>query len=200
MAYLDQLDIKRLSPLASIISITFRGGNPEKTISFLNSFINSYLEDNLAKKNKIALSTINFIDSQISEMSDSLVLSESKLRNYRSTNQVMDLSFQGQRLYDQMTQIETDRANLRVQERYYNYIINNFKTNKDLSSVVPPSAMNVADPIMNQLITELSNLISQRSAIVANNSEKNLFLGQIDNKIKAQKQQIIDNVSNNLNT
>jgi tyrosine-protein kinase Etk/Wzc len=199
-AYLGRLDIKRVSPLASIISIQFRGANPEKTISFLNSFLDTYLADNLAKKNKIAKSTINFIDSQISEMSDSLVQSESKLRNYRSTNQVMDLSFQGQRLYDQMSQIETERANLRVQERYYNYILNNFKTNKDISGVVPPSAMNVADPIMNQLITELLNLNSQRSGIVGNNSDKNIFVGQIDAKIKVQKQAIIENVTNNLNT
>ena len=201
MAYLGKLDIKRVSPLASIITIQFKGQNPQKTISFLNSFINTYLEDNLAKKNKIALKTLNFIDTQISEMSDTLALSETKLRNFRSTNQVMDLSFQGQRLFEQMTQTETDRANLRVQERYYNYILENFKTNKDISGVVPPSAMNVADPIMNQLITELQSLNSQRAGIVANNnSSKNLFLGQIDNKIKFQKQAIIENVTNNLNT
>lgn len=200
MAYLERLDIKRVSPLASIINIQFRGENPEKTISFLNNFLNTYLDDNLTKKNTIAKSTVNFIDSQISEMSDSLVLSESKLRNYRSANQVMDLSFQGQRLYEKSTQIENERANLRVQERYYNYIINDFKTNKDLSSVVPPTAMNVSDPIMNQLILDLQTLISQKSGIVANNSEKNLFLGQIENKIKAKRQAIIENVTNNLNT
>jgi capsular exopolysaccharide synthesis family protein len=200
MEYLEKLDIKRISPLASIINIQFRGENEQKTISFLNKFLDSYLEENLAKKNKIALSTINFIDSQISEISDSLVLSESKLRNYRSANQVMDLSFQGQRIYEQMTQIETERANLQVQERYYNYIINYFKTNNDMSGVVPPSSMNVTDPIMNQLITDLLALNSQRSGILSNNSEKNLFLGQIENKIKIQKQAIIENVTNNLNT
>ena len=103
----------------------------------------------------MALSTVKFIDSQISEISDSLVLSESELRNYKSANQVMDLSFQGQRIYEQMTQIETERAQLQVQERYYNYVINYFKANQDGSGLVPPSAMNVSDPITNQLITTL---------------------------------------------
>ena len=200
MEYLNKLQIEKVSPLASIINIQFRGENAEKTISFLNKFLDSYLEENLAKKNKIALSTVNFIDSQISEISDSLVQSESKLRNFKSANQVMDLSFQGQRIYEQMTQIETERAGLKVQERYYNYIINYFKTNDDIAGVVPPSAMNVADPIMNQLITDLMALNSQRSGILSNNSEKNLFLGQIENKIKIQKQTIIETVTNNLNT
>ena len=198
--YLKKLKVEPLSPKTSILTVKFRGRNIEKIVSFLNRYIDAILEENLAKKNKIALSTIKFIDSQISEISDSLVISESKLRNYRSANQVMDLSFQGKSLYEKLEQIETERANLQIQERYYNYIINNFKSSNDMSGVVPPSAMNVADPIMNQLISQLLLLYSQRSGISSNNAEKNLFLGQIDKKIKVQKQTIIETVTNNLNT
>lgn len=199
--YLGSMKVEKVSPLASIIKIQFRGQNLGKTISFLNRYISTFLEDNLAKKNKIALSTVNFIDSQISTISDSLVKSESKLKNYRSANQVMDLSFQGQRVIEQRTQIETERTNLQAQERYFTYVINLFKASKDLSGVVPPSAMNVADPTTNQLISELLNLYSQRSNVTSGNSnEKNIFLGQIDNKIATQRKAIIENFTNNLNT
>jgi len=199
--FLGSLTVEKISPLASIIKIQFRGQNLGKTISFLNRYISTFLEDNLAKKNKIALSTVNFIDSQISTISDSLALSESKLKNYKSANQVMDLSFQGQRVIEQRTAIETERTSLAAQERYYTYVINLFKANKDLSGVVPPSAMNVADPTTNQLISELLNLYSQRSNVTSGNSnEKNIFLGQIDNKIATQRQAIIENFTNNLNT
>ena len=198
--YLKKLKVEPLSPKTSVITVKFRGSNIEKIVSFLNRYLDAILEENLAKKNKIALSTIKFIDSQISEISDSLVISESKLRNYRSANQVMDLSFQGKSLYDKLEQIETERASLQIQDRYFNYIINNFKASNDMSGVVPPSAMNVVDPIMNQLITQLHLLYTQRSGISSNNAEKNLFLGQVDKKIKEQKQIIIETVTNNLNT
>lgn len=199
--YLKQMTIEKASPLGSIINVKFSERNLNKTIDFLNRFLNSFLEDNLAKKNKTALSTVNFIDSQISKTSDSLAISESVLRNYRSANQVTDLSFQGQRIYEQMTQIQTERANLQVQERYYNYVINLFKANQDLSGVVPPTAMNVNDPIINQLITTLLDLYNQRSSVVAgSNPERNIFLTQIDNKIRIQRQAILENFSNNLNT
>ena len=200
--YLASLKIQPVSVLASIINLNFTGNNIDKSISFLNAYINYFLEENLAKKNKIAVNTINFIDSQISEISDSLVLSESRLRNFRTANQVTtDLSFQGQRIYSQLEQIETERTNLEVQKRYYNYVINYFKTNQNMSGVVPPVSANITDPIMNQLITDLITSNSERSTIISNNSnEKNLFLVQIDNKIKMQKQAIIENVTNNLNT
>jgi len=61
--------------------------------------------------------------------------------------------------------------------------------------------MNVSDPTTNQLISELLDLNAQRSNVTSgNNNEKNIFLGQIDNKIVMQKQAIIENFTNNLNT
>jgi tyrosine-protein kinase Etk/Wzc len=201
--FLESLTVEKASPLASILKIQFQGQNPEKTIAFLNKYLNSFLEENLAKKNKMAVSTVKFIDSQISEISDSLSVSESALKNYRSNNQVMDLSFQGQRVYEQLSQIQTERAALQAQERYYNYVINYFKANQDKTGagVVPPSSMNVTDPITNQLLSELNSLNNQRSSIATGNStEKNIFVGQIDNKIKLQIQAITENFSNNLNT
>ncbi len=199
--YLKNLEIEKASPLASIINIKFSESNLDKTITFLNRFLNTYLEQNLEKKNYLARSTVRFIDTQVSEISDSLVQSESALRNYRSANQVMDLSFQGQQTFEQMTSIETERASLQVQERYYNYVLNYFKMNESGSGVVLPSAMNVADPIINQLITTLNDLNLQRSSLLAgSNPQKNIFLNQIDAKIAAQKQTIIENFTNNLNT
>jgi tyrosine-protein kinase Etk/Wzc len=200
-AYLESLKVEPISVLASIIGLKFTGGNLDKSINFLNSYINSFLEQDLTKKNKISVNTIKFIDSQISEISDSLSKSESKLRNYKSSNQVMDLSFQGQRAYDEMSQLEADRTNLELQSRYYTYIINYAKTNPNMNGVVTPSSSKVNDPIMSQLITELNSQNAERSTIIAtNNNEKNLFLVQIDNKIKNLKQTIVDNATSNLNT
>lgn len=199
--YLKSLGVEKASPLASIINIKFSESNLDKTITFINRYLNTFLDENLAKKNNAARNTVNFIENQITDISDSLVRSESTLRNYRSVNQVIDLSFQGQRIYEQMTAIEAERANLKVQERYYNYVINYFKANGDVASLAPPSAMQVDDPIINQLITNLNDLTAQRSAqIEGSNPEKNIFIRQVDSKINMQKQIILENFTNNLNT
>jgi tyrosine-protein kinase Etk/Wzc len=198
--YLKRFKIEPVSLKSSLINVSFQGENINQTIDFLNKYLQAYLDNDLSKKNKIALSTINFIDSQISEISDSLLKSESKLKDYRSANQVTDLSYQGQQALEQMTRIETEKSTLQVQEGYYNYILDYFDKNKDVAGLAPPSSANVVDPIMNSLVLELLSLNAQRSNILSNNAGKNLFLGQIENKIKLQKQAIIENVTNNLNT
>lgn len=198
--YLKRLKVEPVSVKSSLIKLSFQGENTELTIDFLNTYLQAYLGADLAKKNKIAESTMNFIDSQISEISDSLSKSESKLKDFRSSNQVTNLSYQGQQALEQMNKIESDKSTLQVQQRYYKYILDYFEKNKDLGSLVPPSSMNVNDPIMNSLVLEMQSLNNQKASILGNNSEKNLFLGQIENKIKFQKQTIIENVTNNLNT
>jgi len=198
--YLKRLKVEPVSLKSSLIMVSFQGENIGLTIDFLNKYLQTYLGDNLSKKNLTASHTVTFIDSQISGISDSLLKSESKLKDYRSVNQVTNLSYQGQQALEQMSKIETEKSNLQVQERYYKYILDYFEKNKDMASLAPPSSANVNDPIMNSLVLELQSLNTQRSALASNNAGKNLFLGQIDNKIKVQKQTIMENVTNNLNT
>ena len=198
--YLERIEVKPVTVRSSLIDVRLRGENSNLTIDFLNNYVQTFLDDNLSKKNKMSYNAVNFIDSQISGISDSLNVSETRLRDYRSANRVMDLSYQGQRAFEQMTQVESDRLQLEIQERYYNSIIGYFEKNKDVAGIAPPSAANINDPIMNSLITDLHELNAERSSVLGTGGEKNLFLGQIDSKINLQKQAIIENVKNNLNT
>lgn len=199
-SYLDNIEVAPVTVRSSLINIKLKGKNLNLVTDFLNIYVQNFLDNNLSKKNKMSANAVSFIDTQISGISDSLNVSESRLREYRSANQVMDLSYQGQRAYEQMTQIENDRMQAEIQERYYKSILEYFDKNKDVSGIAPPSSANINDPIMNQLILDLHALNSEKSNIGGNNNEKNLFLGQIDNKIRLQKQAIIENVRNNLNT
>jgi tyrosine-protein kinase Etk/Wzc len=198
--YLHRLKVEPVSLKSSLILVSFQGENLGLTIDFLNKYLQSYLGDDLSKKNLTAKHTVEFIDKQISETSDSLLRSESKLKDYRSANQVTNLSYQGQQALEQMTKIETDKSTLLVQERYYKYILEYLEKNKDVVGLQPPSSANVNDPIMNSLVIEMQSLNNQKASILSNNTGKNLFLGQIENKINLQKQAIIDNVTNSLNT
>lgn len=197
--YLNQLSMDPVSLRSTLINVKFQGQNLDLTVDFLNTFLQNYLNNNLTKKNNIAFNTVSFIDNQLSEISDSLGKSESKLRDYRAVHQVTDLSYQGQQALNQLTQVENEISSLKVQENYYNYILDYFNTEEDIAALAPPSAANVNDPIMNTMVLELLALNAEKLSILSNRAEKSLFLKQIENKIKLQKQTVIENVQNNLN-
>jgi capsular exopolysaccharide synthesis family protein len=122
------------------------------------------------------------------------------LQTYRSSHKITNLSFQGQKYIEQQTQLENEKARLVLQKRYYDYLVQYLTSNKDGSDLVPPSTMNVVDPVMNQLVVELINNNAERASILQNENIQNLFLGQIENKINNLKKTILENARNNLNT
>jgi len=199
LGYMRKLNVETVSQNSSFVNITFSGTNPSKVTDFLNTLTKVYLEQNLEKKNIMALSTINFIDSQIQDVSDSLTFTENKLQTFRSSHQVMDLNFQGQKIYEQMSQLQDQLASLEVQRQYYNYIKGYFKENEDVNDLAAPSSMNIEDPQLNSLINQLMELNSERNKIVKGNAQKNLFLKDINTQIINLKTTILENIKYNYN-
>ena len=117
---------------SSVVAISLKGTHPKKITDFLNNLTKVYLEKNLEKKNKIAFNTVKFIDSRISDISDSLKFAENKLQYYRTSNQVMNLSFQGEQLFEKMSSLENESALLKIKQEYYNYIKDYFQRNNDV--------------------------------------------------------------------
>ncbi len=188
------------SRTSSLVIITMNGDNKYKITDFLNTLTNAYLERNLEKKNRIAINTVKFIDSQISEVSDSLTFAESKLQNFRTSNRVTDISFQGQQSLERMNQLESERALLVMQKKYYDYIRGYFERNTDLSDLIAPSSMNVQDRILNQMIPELITLNSERTNLLNQGNIKNLRLNTIEVQIANLKKTIIENINSNAAT
>ena len=203
LSYQYVIKAEPISQASTLIKLTCKGSNEEKVTDFLNNLTSAYLDINLEKKNKIALSTVDFIDTQISDIADSLGYVESKLKNFRTSEGVMDLSFQGQQIFEQLNKLENEKAALNVQKKYYEYLNNNLNSNSELSDIMAPSSMNVVDPLLNNLVTQLIALASERATLMKNtNSQQNLYLAdiniRIDNTIKTMRENV-KNTLNNLN-
>lgn len=188
------------SRTSSLVVISMKGNNLYKISDFLNTLSNAYLQRNLERKNRIAINTVKFIDSQISDVADSLSFAESKLQNFRTTNRVMDIGFQGQQSLERMNQLEGERALLIVQKKYYDYIRGYFERQTDLSDLIAPSSMNVQDPILNHLITQLITLNSDRNSLMQQGNIKNLRLNNIEVQITNLKSTILENINSNAAT
>jgi tyrosine-protein kinase Etk/Wzc len=195
------LSTEPISQKSTVILATFKGSTRAKVTDFLNALTSAYLERNLDKKNKMAMSTVDFIDSQISAVADSLNYVESTLKNFRTTMGVMDLSFQGQQIFEQLNRLENERAALSVQRKYYEYLTNYLSSSSELSDISAPSSMNVVDPILSNLVTQLISLNSERVSLLRNSTgQQNLYLADINIRIENIRKTILETAKNTLNT
>jgi tyrosine-protein kinase Etk/Wzc len=201
LQYQSALKAETTTETSTLIRISIKGTNKQLITDFLNNHTAAFLDKSLEKKKRTALGTIDFIDSQISDYSDSLSSAENTLKDFRTSQGVMDLSFQGQQVIEQMNKLEDEKAALQQQKRYYEQLLNYLSNNNDISTEMAPSSMNVLDPILTGLLSQLITLNSERASLLRNSeNEQNLYLADVNVKIENTRNQLKETVKNNLNT
>ncbi len=194
--YLNRLTIEPTSPTSSLINITLTGPHYKKITEFLNALAQAYIKRDLQDKNRQARSTIDFIENQIADVATALSYTGNTLERFRSEHRIIDLDFQGQNIYERLNDLESEKASMIIQKKYYEEIRNYIQNNK-VSELVAPSSMNINDPNLNMLISRVTELNSERKA-VARRSRKNLFEENLNERIENLKKTILENVNTNL--
>lgn len=154
---------------SSVVEVSLTGGVLERDLDFINALCDAFIEDNLARKNEMAVKTINFIDEQLAEISDSVIKSEGRLKSYRIENQIMDVgSFSGQ-LINQANRVDIENSVFRLKESYLNYLESYLKKNIINESIVAPSSIGVSDPALMQLVAQFNELYEKRNNVGVKN-------------------------------
>ena len=162
-------------------------------MDFLNTLMQVYQEDNLDRKNQYANRTINFINNQLSDISDSLSASEDKLLAFQSLNKVVDLTMQAEQLLTQLSELDNEKVRLEGQNRYYRYLRNYILENQDLESIMAPSSMGVDDPVLTSLIVEINTLTIEKSKL--GNVRESPRLTQFNAQIEKIKSAMLENIN-----
>jgi tyrosine-protein kinase Etk/Wzc len=198
--YFSQVLIVELSQKnSSILDLSLIIPNRSKGEAYLNALMETYLELELAEKNEIALRTINFIDSQVAGVADSLTKSENQLQSFRSSNQIFNLSSESSSVYEQLVQIETQLANENLKRRYYQSL-KDYLVRENYNEIIVPSGLGIEDPYLNGLIENLLAVQVDRSRLMSTQTERSPQVISANKKLADLNQsirEILDNVDSN---
>ncbi len=183
--YKESLKIDPVSKLGTVLTLSIMGTNVDMNIDFLNTLTDIFLNNSLDKKNQLAIRTIQFIDDQLIGISDSLVITEKKLQQFRSRNKVMDLSAQGEVIIDQAMNLENEKARLDIEANYFDYLAEYLA--KDTANEVPiaPATIGITDPGLTRLVAELADL--QNQLYSRSMGDKNPLQTQLAQKVYTTK-------------
>ena len=135
--YSQELSVSATNKLVSIISLKMTDILPVKAEIILEKLIKNYLLASVTDKNRIADSTIAFIDQNLILVSNELMGIEKQIEDFRTANHVTDISEQTRLLLNNNTQYNkekiTTQVQLKVIESLLTFIVNN------PSKVIPSS-------------------------------------------------------------
>ena len=185
---------------ATIVNMTLQSDHARKGIDFLNGLINQYIEHNLEEKNHLANKTIEHLDFQLSDISESLGTSEEELQNIRRSSSVMNIDEKAGNIYNQIQNAETQRDEIERRRSYLLQMQEYFASDKDSTGFLAPSAMGLQDPLLSGLIEQLTTLNAERQQIINNNQLRNPRLRTLEISINNMKEAILENLEYSINT
>ncbi len=195
----DELSITSADKTSSILSLTLETTQPQKGRDYLNTLMDVYLRQELNEKNNISRNTIEFIDSQLSGISDSLSFSEYRLQNFRKENRTNNLSLEGTAIFEELATMEKSLSENEFKKEYYKNL-QNYLVREEYTDIVMPSGIGVDDPMLNKLIEELTFLQSEKARLLSTQTENSPPVVEVNRKLNQHAvsiREVLKNVSAN---
>lgn len=179
----------------SVLFLTLTENNSQKAADYLNTLMANYIKQGLEEKNQTATNTVEFIDQQLGIIDDSLQQAEYKLQNFRTTNSLLNISTEGQIIYSNLENLERRKAETELRARYYDYLQEYIKDKNNLNEIVSPGTMDIADPLLNSLITQLNELLNEKEELLYSIKGSSPQLNIINSKIANARGGLMDNIN-----
>ncbi len=186
------LDVNLIDRESTVVEINMRSTSDIKGRDFVNELIDVYSTENLNRKNHIADVTIDYIESQLNAITDSLSMTENNLQQFRSSRQLLDFEEQATGISQRYIDLQNQLAELTTRKRYYDYLEEYLSNNEDFSNIAIPASMGVQEDQLNTLVADLITAQTQRSNLIQNNQERNPLVQRLAIQIENTKRAIID--------
>lgn len=189
--YSAKLSFEFLMTGASVVEVSVTGDVPARDADFINGLCDEFLADNLSRKNDAAIKTIEFINDQLSQLSDSLRLSEDRLKAYKADNFVV-ASAGGNTIMAQYTQIDAKQTEMRLKESYLSYLTNYLQSNVEDGSIIAPANLGVTDTNLTTMVQAYTELQLKRKEV----GEKSPLYAKYTRELEALKEQMFESLKN----
>ncbi|MFB6320149.1 GumC family protein [Saccharicrinis sp. FJH54] len=198
--YKNALQFNMVNQSATIVEISLDTKSVELGRDIINELIKVYSAANLEEKNHMANMTINYIESQLEEVSKSLNMTEDSLQQFLSENRLINVEEQATGMSEQLMELRNQQAELMAQKRYFSYVADYLKENNEETQIIAPASMGVDDPLLNKLIVDLSTAQSNRSNLIENNQANNPMVKRLAIQINNLKNVIRENITSAQNS
>jgi capsular exopolysaccharide synthesis family protein len=200
LAIKSQVEFNIVDKDATVLEVALKTTSYEKGVDMVNELLDVYATQNLEKKNHLASITIDYIDKQLAEITDSLSQVEQNLQSFRSNNQLLNVAEQSTGITSQYRDLQNQKAELVTRKRYYEYVSDYLSKNEDFTNIIVPASLGIPDQLLNNMMSELITSQAQRSNMIESSQEKNPLVKKLTIQIENLKKTIKENITSAIKT
>ncbi|MCH6201731.1 polysaccharide biosynthesis tyrosine autokinase [Aquiflexum sp. LQ15W] len=191
----EDLQVFPVHQMSSVLGLSLNTSHPQKGADYLNALMEVYLEIELEEKNRLARNTVDFIDSQISGVSDTLSYYETNLQNFRSVNKTINLSEESSTYFQEITNLEKELSQEKFNKDYFDNL-REYLVRGNYEQILAPAGLGIQDLTLNSLIADLVKQQSERNNLLNTQTEASPRVKEITRKIDDTKSSLFEVIRN----
>lgn len=190
--FCSRLKFSFLGENSSVLQVTLASETPERDIDFINKLCETFLADNLDRKNDAANKTIKFINEQLGLVQKSLSVSQGEMTNFRQTNKIVNVDSHTSEVMGKATKFDAQQEELKLRETYLDYLTKYLKTNMSDGAIIAPGSLGITDPMLMAVVQQINDLYTQRAEV----TEKNFYYAKYTKQIENAKVTVLEVIKN----
>ncbi|WP_209329562.1 GumC family protein [Lunatimonas salinarum] len=193
--YLGRLEVFVVNKLASVIRISITDPVPQKAALVLDKLVEVYNREAVRNKNLTAITTLEFIDEQLADVTQELRQIEAMEEQYKRENKITQLSANAiqysQNAENFRNQLSSYNIRLEVLKSIENYIL---AQSGDFQAV--PSTMDIQDPTLLSLVENYNELQRERERMLRTAQPGSPLVQNLTEQISSVRTGLLDNLRN----
>lgn len=192
--YMGRLSVSVSNKQVSIIDLALDYPIQAKGEEILQTILQTYRENNLQDKNRIADSTIAFIDNRLLFVGQELGAVEGDIQSFRQAQQLADISVQSELLLQnsaeyvkQLAEVETQ---LSILDNLWQYLTD------ERNERVVPNAVLPEDVVFNGLVERYNTLLLERDRRLLSATPDNPTVRNLDQQLANLRTDMLANLKN----
>ena len=197
--YASNLSVALSDEKSTVINLSFKDVCIQRAEDVLNTVIAVYNENWIKDKNQIAVSTSAFISDRLAVIEQELGNVDENISSYKSEHLLPDVQAAASMYMAQSseTNAQIDALNTQLSMARYvrNYLINSTSKNQLL-----PANSGIDSPGIEQQIATYNTTQLRRNDLVANSSETNPLVVDMDQSLETMRKAIVTSIDNHITT
>lgn len=180
----------------NVITMTMQDSKIARADDILNMITVKYMEETKNFKDKSVLATIDFIDKRLNAISKELGNVESDYKNYQRNNTLVNIDAQSQLTLTSDMEYDKQLTDIRLQQQILRMIMQELDAMPQGRYEVIPSNIGLTDAGLNQVINSYNTMVAERNRLVANSSENNPRVRNVDLQLADGRNNIVLSIQN----
>ncbi len=193
----SRLGVSRNDDKSNIITLSFNDVSTQRAEDVLNTLIAVYNENWISDKNRVTISTSQFIDDRLGVIENELGNVDDDISSFKSEHLLPDVQAAASMYMAQASEAESSIRDLNNQVYMARYIRNNLTGGGNTFRLLPTNS-GINDANLSSQITAYNSQLLDRNSLVAHSSEKNPMVVEMDSVLSALRSALLTSIDNQL--